>query len=54
VRGKIVDTLKALGFDTLELVNSGALSTQDYVADPSLTYMSSTNETVFSLAESAP
>jgi hypothetical protein len=48
VRSTIADTLKSLGFDTLELVNSGALSTQDYVDDPELTYMSSTNETVFS------
>jgi hypothetical protein len=48
VRSKIAGTLKTLGFDTLELVNSGSLSTQDYVADPELTYMSSTSETVFS------
>jgi len=50
VRTSMVDTLKTLGFDTLELVNSAALSDQDYVADPQLTYMSSTNETVFSMA----
>jgi hypothetical protein len=50
VRSTIAGTLKSLGFDTLELVNSGALSTQDYVDDPQLTYMSSTNETVFSRA----
>lgn len=55
VRTKIVDTLKTLGFDALELINSGALSDQDYVDDPQLTYMSSTNETVFSMAtESGP
>jgi hypothetical protein len=50
VRTSMVDTLKTLGFDTLELVNSAALSDQDYVADPQLTYMSSTNETVYSMA----
>lgn len=44
-RTSIVDTLKANGFAHLNLSNSGALSTQDYVADPAFTYMSSTPET---------
>jgi hypothetical protein len=47
VRTKIAATLTGLGFDYLDLENSGKLSTQDYVADPMLTYMSSTNETNF-------
>ena len=47
VRTKITAALTGLGFDYLDLENSGKLSTQDYVDDPMLTYMSSTNETNF-------
>jgi len=50
VRTTITNTLKSLGFTNLDLVNSGVLSTQDYVDDPQLTYMSSTNETAFAEA----
>lgn len=47
VRTTIANTLIGLGFADLELVNSDKLSTQDYVDDPILTYMSSTDESNF-------
>lgn len=47
VRSKITATLSQLGFAELTLVNSDRLSTQDYVDDPMLTFMSSTGETNF-------
>ena len=46
-RTAIANTLAGLGFNELVLINADRLSTQDYVADPRLTYMSSTNETNF-------
>jgi hypothetical protein len=45
VRSKIVTALTGIGFSNLALINSDHLSTQDYVDDPMLVYMSSTNET---------
>ncbi|MDV3457682.1 DUF6603 domain-containing protein [Sphingomonas sp. HF-S4] len=47
-RAGIVAALQALGFSNLELKNADALSTQDYVDDPMLTFMSSTQEINFS------
>lgn len=44
-RSNIVDALRGVGFGHLTLSNSDQLRTQDYVADPMLGYMSSTNET---------
>lgn len=44
-RSGVVDLLTDLGFDELQLDNASELSTQDYVADPVLVYMSSTTET---------
>lgn len=43
-RAALVSALSGLGFDRLQLVNSEQLSTQDYVEDPALIYMSSLAE----------
>ena len=46
-RAKVTAVLNQLGFAELELENAEKLSTQDYVNDPMLTFMSSTSETNF-------